>query len=66
LTTSPPTLWVAIVPLIAILPAVLCMFDIARHPHTRQFAPQMWLAVCAFGNVIGLFAYLRYGRSEDR
>ncbi|WP_420309572.1 hypothetical protein ACOB87_03035 [Streptomyces sp. YS-B37] len=65
LGSSPSSSWVAIVPLIAILPAVLCMLDIARHPRTRQFPPQIWLAICAFGNVFGLFAYVRFGRSED-
>ena len=66
LSPSPPTLWVAIVPLIALLPAVLCMIDITRHPNTRSLAPQAWLAICAFGNVVGLVAYMRFGRSEDR
>ena len=66
LGAAPSTPWVAIVPLIAVLPAVLCMADIARHPRTRQFPPQVWLAICAFGNVLGLLAYLRAGRSEDR
>ena len=65
LGSPPPSPWVAIVPLIAILPAVLCMLDIARHPRTRQFPPQAWLAICAFGNVFGLFAYVRFGRGED-
>jgi hypothetical protein len=54
------------VPLIALLPAVICMIDIYRHPRTRQFPPQTWLAICAFGNLVGLVAYLRFGRSEDR
>ncbi|MFJ3895083.1 PLDc N-terminal domain-containing protein [Streptomyces sp. NPDC090083] len=62
---SPSGPWVAIVPLIAVLPAVLCMVDIARHPRTRQFPPRIWLAICAFGNVFGLFAYVRFGRGED-
>ncbi|MFJ8141144.1 PLDc N-terminal domain-containing protein [Streptomyces sp. NPDC096013] len=63
---SPPSSpWVAIVPLIAILPAVLCMLDIARHPRTRRYPPQIWLAICAFGNVFGLFAYVRFGRGGD-
>jgi hypothetical protein len=66
LTAAPSNPWVAIVPLIALLPAILCMADIARHPRTQQFSPQMWLAICAFGNVFGLFAYLRFGRSQDR
>ncbi|GAB3182844.1 PLDc N-terminal domain-containing protein [Streptomyces incanus] len=66
LSSPPPTPWVAIVPLIAILPAILCMIDISRHPRTRQFPPQVWLAICAFGNIFGLFTYLRFGRSEDR
>lgn len=61
---SPSGPWVAIVPLIAVLPAVLCMVDIARHPRTRQFPPRIWLAICAFGNVFGLFAYVRFGRGE--
>ncbi|MFR0357260.1 PLD nuclease N-terminal domain-containing protein [Streptomyces sediminimaris] len=62
----PPTPWVAIVPLVAVLPAVLCMVDIARHRRTRQYPPQVWLLICAVGNVFGLMAYLRFGRSEDR
>ena len=66
LTSPPPTPWVAIVPLIAIAPAILCMLDVSRHPHTRQFPPQVWLTVCAFGNIFGLLAYLRFGRSENR
>ncbi|MEV6508643.1 hypothetical protein [Streptomyces sp. NPDC051642] len=53
-------------PLIAILPAVVCMLDIARHPRTQRFPPQIWLAICAFGNVLGLFAHVRFGRGEDR
>ncbi|MCX5387217.1 hypothetical protein [Streptomyces sp. NBC_00083] len=48
-----PTPWMAIVPLIAVLPAVICMVDIARHPHTRQYPPRVWLAICACGNVFG-------------
>ncbi|MFE7859944.1 hypothetical protein [Streptomyces sp. NPDC057403] len=47
------SLWVAIVPLIAILPAILCMIDIVRHPNTRGLTPQAWLAMCAFGNLFG-------------
>lgn len=66
LGSPPPTPWIAIVPLVAILPAVLCMLDIARHPRTQRFPPQIWLAICAFGNVLGLFAYVRFGRGEDR
>ncbi|MEV8567257.1 hypothetical protein AB0436_17075 [Streptomyces sp. NPDC051322] len=66
-STAPPTTpWIAIVPLIAIFPAVFYMIDMTRHPRTRQLSPQTWLAICAFGNVFGLFAYLRFGRSEDR
>ncbi|MCX4817459.1 hypothetical protein OG601_43455 [Streptomyces sp. NBC_01239] len=65
LGSSPSSPWVVIVPLIAILPAVLCMLDIARHPRTRQFPPQIWLGIRAFGNVFGLFAYVRFGRRED-
>ncbi|MGW5526999.1 PLDc N-terminal domain-containing protein [Streptomyces xanthochromogenes] len=61
-----PTAWMAIVPLIALLPAILCMLDIARHPRTRTLTPQLWLVICAFGNVVGLVAYLRYGRDERR
>ncbi|MFI1290382.1 PLD nuclease N-terminal domain-containing protein [Streptomyces sp. NPDC020792] len=63
---SSPTPWMAIVPLVALVPAVYCMIDISRHPDTRQLSPLAWLAVCAFGNVIGLVAYLRFGRSENR
>ncbi len=65
LTASSTTPWAAIVPLVAVVPAVYCMFDIARHPNTRQLSPVAWLAVCAFGNVVGLVAYLRFGRSAD-
>ena len=63
---APSTLTVAIVPLIALLPAVLCMLDITRHPHTRNLRPRVWLVICAFGNLIGLAAYLVYGQSDDR
>lgn len=58
--------WVAIVPLIAILPAILCMIDIVRHPNTRSLTPQAWLAMCAFGNIFGLIAYLKFGRDANR
>ncbi|MFB7458434.1 PLD nuclease N-terminal domain-containing protein [Streptomyces sp. NPDC056188] len=58
--------WTAIVPLVALVLAVYCMIDISRHPDTRQLSPQAWLALCAFGNVLGLAAYLRFGRSEHR
>ncbi|SFE28396.1 hypothetical protein [Streptomyces mirabilis] len=60
------TPWVAIVSLIAVLPAVLCMVDISRHPRTQQFPPQVWLATCAFGNIFGLLADRRFGRGENR
>ncbi len=53
-------------PLIALVPAVLCMIDIVRHPDTRSLTPQAWLAICAFGNVFGLVAYLKFGRHENR
>lgn len=66
LSSSSSTPWAAIVPLIALVPALWCMVEISRHPHTRRFSPQMWLAICAFGNVFGLIAYLRFGRSDDR
>ncbi|MBO1415290.1 PLDc N-terminal domain-containing protein [Streptomyces sp. FH025] len=66
LGSLPSSPWIAIVPLIAVLPAVLCMLDISRHPHTRLLPPQVWLAVCVCGNIVGLFAYLRFGRSQDR
>jgi len=42
------------------------MIDVARHPRTRTLTPQAWPAICAFGNVVGLVAYLRSGRDEDR
>ncbi|MFE7859293.1 PLDc N-terminal domain-containing protein [Streptomyces sp. NPDC057403] len=58
--------WLAIVPLIAILPALLCMIDIVRHPNTRSLTPQAWLAMCAFGNIFGLIAYLKFGRDANR
>ncbi|MEU6406468.1 PLDc N-terminal domain-containing protein [Streptomyces sp. NPDC046985] len=58
--------WVALVPLVALLPALLCMVDVVRHQNTRSLTPQTWLAICAFGNVFGLVAYLKFGRSEDR
>ncbi|MCH5677426.1 PLDc N-terminal domain-containing protein [Streptomyces gilvus] len=66
LASAPPSPWVAIGPLIALVPAVLCMIDVARHPDTRNLTPQAWLALCAFGNVLGLIAYLRFGRSGNR
>ncbi|MFS4092238.1 PLD nuclease N-terminal domain-containing protein [Streptomyces sp. AF1A] len=66
LSSSSPTPWAAIVPLVAVVPAVCCMFDISRHPDTRRLSAQAWLAICAFGNVLGLVAYLRFGRSKDR
>ncbi len=66
LLSPPPAAWAAILPLVAVAPAVCCMVDIRRHPGTRRFPPQVWLAVCAFGNVFGLIAYLRFGRSENR
>jgi hypothetical protein len=66
LASAPPALWAVIAPLVAFIPAVLCMIDISRHPNTRQLTPQAWLAICAFGNVFGLIAYLRLGRSDDR
>ncbi|KUJ58061.1 PLDc N-terminal domain-containing protein [Streptomyces sp. MI02-2A] len=65
-SSSPSTPWVALVPLIALVPAVLCMIDIVRHPDTRSLTPQAWLAVCAFGNVFGLVAYPKFGRNENR
>ncbi|WP_037572854.1 hypothetical protein [Phaeacidiphilus oryzae] len=64
--SGPPAPWAVLVPLVALVPAVICMADIARHPHTRRFPPQTWLALCAFGSLFGLLAYLRFGRSEDR
>jgi Phospholipase_D-nuclease N-terminal len=63
---SPSVLWASIVPLVAVVPAVCCMIDISRHPETRRFSPQLWLAICAFGNVFGLVAYLRFGRDGNR
>ncbi|MFF4693880.1 PLDc N-terminal domain-containing protein [Streptomyces sp. NPDC001307] len=66
ISSASPPLWAAIVPLVAIVPAVYCMIDICRHPNTRSLSPQAWLAICAFGNVVGLVAYLRFGRSEQR
>jgi hypothetical protein len=66
LLSSAPPLWAALVPLVAIVPAVVCMADIARHPHTRNLTPQAWLALCAFGNVVGLVAYVVHGRQADR
>lgn len=65
LSSAPPPLWAALVPLIALLPAVYCMIDITRHPRTRHLSAQAWLAVCAFGNILGLVAYLRFGRDQD-
>ncbi|MEU1274322.1 PLD nuclease N-terminal domain-containing protein [Streptomyces sp. NPDC005799] len=66
LASSQPPPWVAIGPLIALVPAILCMIDVARHPNTRNLTPQAWLAICAFGNLFGLIAYLRFGRNENR
>ncbi|MFD9632670.1 hypothetical protein [Streptomyces violascens] len=45
-------------------PAIVCRQDMTRHPNTRTLPPQTGLATCAFGNVPGLVAYLRYGREE--
>ncbi len=56
----------AIAPLVAVVPALYCMLDVSRHPDTRSLSAQAWLALCAFGNVFGLAAYLRFGRSENR
>ncbi|MGW0089200.1 PLD nuclease N-terminal domain-containing protein [Streptomyces sp. NPDC003328] len=42
------------------------MIDIVRHPDTRSLTPRAWLAICAFGNVFGLVAYLKFGRNENR
>ncbi|MEV6796641.1 PLD nuclease N-terminal domain-containing protein [Streptomyces sp. NPDC051320] len=42
------------------------MVDIVRHPDTRGLTPQAWLAICAFGNVFGLIAYLKFGRDANR
>lgn len=64
--SAPPSLWAALVPIVALVPAVVCMADISRHPHTRVLTPPAWLAVCAFGNVVGLVAYLVYGRDPRR
>ncbi|MFJ9543397.1 hypothetical protein ACIRPX_40055 [Streptomyces sp. NPDC101225] len=64
--SSPNTPWAVIVPLIAVLPAVLCMADIARQRRTRQYPPQVWLAIRAFGNIFGLIAYPRFGRGDER
>ncbi|GAA2781036.1 hypothetical protein GCM10010441_02360 [Kitasatospora paracochleata] len=64
LGSPPPSLWFAIVPLLAVLPAVLCMLDISHHPRTRRFPPLTWPAVCVFGSVLGLLAHLAYGCSE--
>ncbi|MBO3748203.1 PLDc N-terminal domain-containing protein [Streptosporangiaceae bacterium NEAU-GS5] len=61
-----PLLAALIVSLVAVLPATYAMLDIRRHPDTRQLTPQTWLVICAFGNLVGLIAYLRFGRSEDR
>jgi hypothetical protein len=58
--------WAGLIPLIALVPAIVCMVDIARHPNTRLLTPQTWLVICAFGNIVGLVAYLRLGRSQDR
>ncbi|MFI0820802.1 PLD nuclease N-terminal domain-containing protein [Streptomyces sp. NPDC021098] len=66
LSSSSPPIWAAIVPLVALIPAVYCMIDVSRHPNTRSLSAQAWLAICAFGNVLGLIAYVRFGRSEDR
>lgn len=66
LSTASPSIWAAIVPLVAVIPPIYCMIDISRHPNTRSMSARAWLAVCAFGNAFGLAAYLRFGRSEDR
>ncbi|MGW7822429.1 PLDc N-terminal domain-containing protein [Streptomyces puniciscabiei] len=53
-------------PLIALIRAVLRMIDVVRHPDTQVLTPPVWLVICAFGNILGLIAYLKYGRNEDR
>jgi hypothetical protein len=64
--STPPDLWMAIGPLVLLVPVVCCMVDISRHPNTRQLPPTTWLLICLVGNVLGLAAYLRFGRSTDR
>ncbi|WP_438297279.1 hypothetical protein [Streptomyces sp. HUAS TT7] len=63
---APHAVWTTLVPLMALIPAIVCMLDITRHPNTRTLTPGTWLAICAFGNVLGLIVYLRYGREEHR
>jgi phospholipase D-like protein len=65
LNSSAPPLWTGLAPLVAVVPALYCMVDVSRHPHTRTLSAPVWLAICAFGNVFGLLAYLRFGRSDD-
>ncbi|MEV7179736.1 PLDc N-terminal domain-containing protein [Kitasatospora sp. NPDC093679] len=65
LSPSPGTI-AALVPLLALVPAVTCMVDISRHPDTRRWPPQTWMVICLLGNVFGLVAYLLYGRSPRR
>ncbi|MFI1069567.1 PLDc N-terminal domain-containing protein [Streptomyces puniciscabiei] len=66
LSPSPAMPWAALLPLIALIPAVLCMIDVVRHPNTRHLTAQTWLVICVFGNVLGLIAYPKYGRNQDR
>ena len=56
----------AVMPLIALAPAVYCLADISRHPDTRQLPARTWMLICLVGNVFGLVAYLAFGRSTDR
>ena len=64
--TAAPDLWMAIGPMLALVPVVYCMIDISRHPDTRQLPATTWMLICLVGNVIGLAAYLKYGRSTGR
>ncbi|MFD8006941.1 PLDc N-terminal domain-containing protein [Streptomyces mirabilis] len=44
----------------------VAVVQVASAARTQQFPPQVWLAICAFGNIFGLLAYLRFGRGESR
>ncbi|MFD9123606.1 hypothetical protein [Kitasatospora sp. NPDC059571] len=61
-----PVLAAALLPLLALVPAVACMVDISRHPDTRCYPARTWMVICLVGNLFGVAAYLSYGRSLRR
>ncbi|MFF4260399.1 PLD nuclease N-terminal domain-containing protein [Streptomyces sp. NPDC001663] len=64
--SSPPLLLTVLVSLVAVVPTVYCLFDISRHPDTRQLTAPAWMLICAFGNIFGVIAYVVYGRDANR